>query len=81
MNTGIKQILESLERGDITSEEVLLKLKAVNRLLVAAAGRSSGRNIALAEQLVVLGIAEDVHAEAANDLALRGAFSVDVLGH
>ena len=60
---------------------LLLKLKAVNRLLVAAAGRSSGRNIALAEQLVVLGIAEDVHAEAANDLALRGDFSVDVLGH
>ena len=28
MNTGIKQILESLERGDITSEEALLKLKA-----------------------------------------------------
>lgn len=28
MNTSIKQILESLERGDITSEEALLKLKA-----------------------------------------------------
>ena len=60
---------------------LLLKLKAVNRLLIAAAGRSSGRNIALAEQLVVLGVAEDVHAETADDLALRGDFSVDVLGH
>ena len=28
MNTSIKQILESLERGDVTSEEALLKLKA-----------------------------------------------------
>ena len=28
MNTRIKNILESLERGDITSEEALLKLKA-----------------------------------------------------